>query len=153
MILWPFYGTSCWGHCHLIKWHLLTCADEGTRTLLESCFWAVGTALLAYCSVSTARLAPVSQPVLSVALCIWGLFRNEPLCMGIMWDIWASAYCSMVKVKAGQPHHWLPYPIHHLRTQTAAKLTFQPSGHPHINLERLYIYLWQSLFIVCQYTL
>lgn len=89
-------------------------------------FWEVGTALLSYCLVSSARLAVVSQPVLSSALCIRGLFRNEPLCMGIIWDIWASAYCSMAKVKACPLHHRLPYPIHHLRTQTAAKLTFQP---------------------------
>lgn len=106
------WGTSCRGHGHRVKQQLLTCADEGTGALLEACFWAVGMALLSYCSVSTARLAPVSQPVLSFALCIWGLFRNEPLCMGIMWDIWASAYCSMVKVKAGQAP--LPTPLHYL---------------------------------------
>lgn len=58
---------------------------------------------LPYCRLSSALLAAVSRPVLSSALCIRVLFRNEPLCMGIMWDIWAFAYASTAKVKACTP--------------------------------------------------
>lgn len=52
----------------------------------------------------------------------------------------------MAKVKACTPNHQLPDPIHHLRTQTAAKLTLQPlcvPSHltPH-NLEGLSFYLF-----------
>lgn len=107
----------------------------------ELVFWEVGPGLLSYCSVSSARLAPVSQPVLSSALCIRGLFRNEPLCMGIMWDIWASAYCSMAKVKACPPHRCLPSAIHHLRTQTAVKLTLQPLWTPSHQFGRTVFFL------------
>lgn len=61
-------------------------ADNRARgTLLKVCFWkVVAVAPLSYCRLSSARLAAVSRPVLSSALCIRALFRNEPLCMGIM---------------------------------------------------------------------
>lgn len=54
-------------------------------TLLKVCFWkAVAVAPSSYCRLSSARLAAVRRPVLSSALCIQALFRNEPLCTGIM---------------------------------------------------------------------
>lgn len=90
--------------------------------------------------------------MLSSALCIRGLFRNEPLCMGIMWDIWASAYCSMAKVKACPPHRWLPFAIHHLRTQTAAKLTFQPLWTSSHQFGRTVFFMVISVYRICQYT-
>lgn len=103
---------------------------------------------------SAARLAPVSQPVLSSALWIRGLFRNEPLCMGIMWDIWASAYCSMTKVKACPPHSRLPSPPHHLRTQTAAKLTFHPLWtSSHLFGRTVFFKIEISVYWICQQTL
>lgn len=87
----------------LIAQHLP--ADNRARgTLLKVCFWkVVAVAPLSYCRLSSARLAAVSRPVLSSALCIRALFRNEPLCTGIMWDIWAFAYASTAKVKACAP--------------------------------------------------
>lgn len=68
-------------------------------------------------------LASRCQPA-SVELCTLhtGLFRNELLCMGIMWDIWACAYSAMAKVKACTPHLQPPTPP----PNPSPKLTFQP---------------------------
>lgn len=49
----------------------------------------------------------------------------------------------MAKVKDCTPNHQLPYPIHHLRTQTAAKLTLQPLCVPsHLTIWKGYLFIF-----------